>query len=71
MVTAFPIRASERTAQAMLRMMLDHGHIGDDGIFCVPLEDWEIDLLSLYGAPDADLEDGDDDEDDAASESLA
>ena len=63
MITAFPVRASERNAEAMLQMILNYGHIDDEGMLCVPLEDWQIDLLSCYGATDADLEDGDDDED--------
>jgi len=62
MVTAFPVRASERTAEAMLQMLLDNAHVDDAGVFTVPLEDWEIDVLSCYGAQDADLEDSDDDE---------
>ena len=37
-----------------------------DGVLSVPLEAWQIDLLSSYGVADADLEDGDDDEDEAA-----
>ena len=66
MVTAFPTPATERTAEAMLQMILDYGHIDDDGVLSVPLEAWQIDLLSAYGAPDADLEDSDDEEDEAA-----
>jgi len=62
MVTAFPVRESERTADVMLQMLLDNGHLDADGVFTILLEDWEIDLLSCYGAQDADLEDSDDDE---------
>ena len=47
----------------MLQMILDHGYIDDDGVLTIPSEDWQIDLLCNYGADDADLEDGDDDED--------
>lgn len=65
MITAFSVRESERTAEAMLKKLIDHGHIDEDGMFSIPLEDWEIDLLSCYGAQDADLEDSDDDEDEA------
>ena len=70
MVIAFPTTENERTAMAMLRMMLDHGHIDEDGVFRVPLEDWEIDLLSSYGVASEDLEDSDDDEDDAVVTQL-
>ena len=38
MVTAFPTRESERSAEAMLQMILDY---------------WHVDLLSMYGATDA------------------
>lgn len=65
MVIAYPIRETERTAKAMLRMMLNHGHIDDDGLFSVSLESWEIDLLGSYGAAEVDLEDSDDDQDEA------
>lgn len=63
MVTAFPTRASEPSAEAMLQTILDHGHIDEEGVISVPLEDWQIDLLSMYGISEADLEDSDDDED--------
>lgn len=63
MVFALPVRASERTAESMLRMLIENGHVDEDGIFSVPLEAHEIDLLSCYGAADVDLEDSDDDED--------
>lgn len=49
----------------MLQMTLDHGHIDDDGVLGVQLEDSEIDLLRGHGAADDDLEDSDDDEDPA------
>ena len=65
MVTAFPTPATERTAEAMLQMILDYGHIDDEGVLSVPLEAWQIDLLCTYGAPEADLED-EDEEDKAA-----
>ncbi|MGI9487050.1 MAG: hypothetical protein ACR2RF_14475 [Geminicoccaceae bacterium] len=67
MITAFPVRRTERTAEAMLQMLLENAHIDEGDIFSVPLEDWEIDLLSSYGAPEADLEDSDDDEDESPS----
>ena len=44
----------------MLRMLLENAHIDNDGVFSVLLEPHEIALLSCYGAPEADLEDGDD-----------
>ena len=65
MVVAFPVRATERTAEAMLQVLLENAHIDEEGIFSVPLEAHEIDLLSCYDAVDADLEDSDDDEDEA------
>ena len=65
MIVAFPVRATELTAESMLRMLLENAHIDDEGIFSVPLEPHEIDLLSCYGAPEADLEDSDDDKDEA------
>lgn len=67
MLIAFPIRETERTAQAILRNMIENGHVDDDGIFSVPLEDWEVDLLSCYGAADADIEDSDDDLDEVVA----
>jgi|GEM_PF-3841873 len=66
MVVAFPVRASERTSDSMLRMLLENGHIDEEGVFSVPLKPWEIDLLSCYGEADTDFEDSDDDEDDGA-----
>lgn len=65
MVTAFPTRESKRNADAMLKMILDYGHVDDEGVLSVPLEAWQIDLLSSNGPTDADLEDSDDDEDEA------
>lgn len=65
MITALPLRKSERTAEALLENMLENGHIDEEGMFCIPLEDWEIDLLSCYGAASEDLEDSDNDEEDA------
>ena len=71
MVTALPIQESERNAEAMLQMILNYGHIDDEGVLNVSLEGWQIDLLSMYGATDAeqddaDLEDSDDDRGDCA-----
>jgi len=63
MVTAFPVPQSGRTADSVLRMLLENSHIDEEGVFSVPLEPWEIDLLSCYGEADAELEDSDDDED--------
>ena len=71
MVTAFPTREPKRNAEAMLKMILDYGNIDDDGVLCVPLEAWEIDLLSCDDTAAEDIEDSDDDEDEAASDSLA
>ena len=68
MVVAFPVRASESTAETMLQRLLESSHIDEEGVFSVPFEPWEIDLLSCYTVADADLENGDDDEDDAAAE---
>ncbi len=62
MVTTYPLPASERTAEAMLQMILDYGHIDEDGVLSVQLKAWQIDLLCSYGSPDADLEDGDDED---------
>jgi hypothetical protein len=59
MIAALPVHASERDAEAMLQMIMSHGHIDDEGVLCVPVEDWRIDQLSRYGATDADLEDSD------------
>ncbi|MGI9438026.1 MAG: hypothetical protein ACR2Q4_24880 [Geminicoccaceae bacterium] len=63
MVVAFPVPKNERTADSILHMLLESSHIDEDGVFSVPLEAWEIDLLSSYGATESDLEDSDDDED--------
>jgi len=38
MVTAFIIRATERTAETMLEMILNYGHFDDDGVLRVQLE---------------------------------
>ena len=65
MVVAFPVRATERTAEAMLRVLLENAHIDEEGIFSVSLEAHEIDLLSCYDAANADLEDSDDDQEEA------
>lgn len=65
MIIAFPVSTSERTAESMLRRLLENAHIDKEGVFSVPLEPWEIDLLSCYGTADTDLEDSDDDEDEA------
>ena len=67
MVVAFPAPESERTAEAMLQMLME---IDKDGVFSVPLEPWEIDLLSCYGEAEADLEDGYDDEDSDDDENV-
>jgi hypothetical protein len=48
-----------------LLRLIDNAHIDEEGVLSVPLDDWEIDLLSCYGAPDMDLEDSDDDKDEA------
>ena len=37
MVVAFPAPESERTAEAMLQMLME---IDEDGVFSVPLEPW-------------------------------
>ena len=66
MVVAFPVPATERTSESLLRILLENAHVDEEGVFSVPLEPWEIDLLSCYGAPDIDLEDSDDDEDEVS-----
>ena len=71
MVIAFPVRESEHTAEAMLQTLLENSHIDEAGIFSVPLEPWEIDLLSCSGEADMDLEDGYDDEDSDDDENEA
>ena len=70
MVVAFPVCESERTAEAMLQLLMENSHIDEEGIFSVPLEPWEIDLLSCYGEAEADLEDGYDDEDSDDDENV-
>ena len=67
MTIAFPVPQHEQTASSMLEMLLEHGHIDEHDVFSVHLEPWQIDLLSSYGAADADLEDSDDDDDEAFS----
>ncbi len=64
MVTAFPVRESEPTAEALLRLLLENSHIDEDGIFSVPLEAWKIDLLSdtLVTLKEVDFSDDDKDE---------
>jgi len=70
MVTAFPVPENERKAEALHRMIVNYGHIDRDRVLSVPLEARRTDLPSSYDVADADLEDGDDDEDDAAAGSL-
>lgn len=41
-------------------MHLENDYIDEEGVFSMPLQAHEIDLLSCYSAPEADLEDGDD-----------
>ena len=63
LIAAFPIREARRTAEAVLRRLLESVHIDEGSISSIPREDWEIDLLGRYGAPETGLEDSDDDED--------
>ena len=54
------------TEKELLRMVLDNAHIHDcavpgKSVITVLLTEKQIDRLCSYGAPDEDLEDGDDD----------
>lgn len=68
MITAFPVPETERSAKAMLRMLIEQAHVDESSfsgkfIFSAMLEGWQIDLLSSYCSTSEDLEDSDDEED--------
>ncbi|MGI9500836.1 MAG: hypothetical protein ACR2P3_12420 [Geminicoccaceae bacterium] len=57
----------------MLRILIERAHVDESAfqgkaIFSAVLEDWQLDLLSSYGEPAADLANSDDDEDEALLE---
>ena len=48
MITAIQIRASERTAKAMLQLILDIGQIDDEGVLCPTYRFADRSLVQLW-----------------------
>ncbi len=73
-ITAFPRPGGEHVARELLRMIIENGHVEE---ICevtgrttmrLELEDWQHELLDVFGAGSEDLEDEGDGEEDLDAE---
>lgn len=61
-ITPFPYAETRRVAQELLFMLLEQGHVESQceatgrARFTLDLEDWQLELLNVFGAAKEDLE---------------